>query len=113
MKKERTQRTPAVWEALLYTILVLGSIVVGILLKLGTHASITIGSAVAVIIALALGCKWKDIQAEIIKSMSKVTVSLLILLMVGMMVGTWVKGGTIATLVRPWTRPPTSTILRW
>lgn len=99
MKKERTQRTPAVWEALLYTILVLGSIVVGILLKLGTHASITIGSAVAVIIALALGCKWKDIQAEIIKSMSKVTVSLLILLMVGMMVGTWVKGGTIATLV--------------
>lgn len=98
MKKERTQRLPKTWEALLYTILVMGVIIGGILLKLGTHMSITLGSAAAVIVALILGCKWKDIQDAIVRSISKVGVSLLILLMVGMLVGTWVKGGTIATL---------------
>lgn len=64
------------------------------------HIPILIGAAVGTFIAVyVLGYKWDEIEAGIITSIGSVMQAILILAIIGMLIGTWIAGGIVPTLI--------------
>lgn len=99
MKKERTPRQPKVWEALLALIVVIAVVVAAIRTKVGIQMGLAMGGCTAIVFALLMGNKWYDIQDTVKRVVGDSATTLLILLSVGMMVGIWIIGGTVPTLL--------------
>ena len=99
MKKERTPRQPKVWEALLALIFVIAVVVAAIRTKVGIQMGLAMGGCTAIVFALLMGNKWYDIQDTVKRVVGDSATTLLILLSVGMMVGIWIIGGTVPTLL--------------
>ena len=99
MKKERTPRHPKVWEALLALIVVIAVVVAAIRTKVGIQMGLAMGGCTAIVFALLMGNKWSDIQDTVKRVVGDSATTLLILLSVGMMVGIWIIGGTVPTLL--------------
>lgn len=99
MKKKRTPRQPKVWEALLALIFVIAVVVAAIRTKVGIQMGLAMGGCTAIVFALLMGNKWSDIQDTVKRVVGDSATTLLILLSVGMMVGIWIIGGTVPTLL--------------
>lgn len=99
MKKERTPRQPKVWKALLALIVVIAVVVAAIRTKVGIQMGLAMGGCTAIVFALLMGNKWSDIQDTVKRVVGDSATTLLILLSVGMMVGIWIIGGTVPTLL--------------
>ena len=99
MKKERTPSQPKVWEALLALIVVIAVVVAAIRTKVGIQMGLAMGGCTAIVFALLMGNKWSDIQDTVKRVVGDSATTLLILLSVGMMVGIWIIGGTVPTLL--------------
>ena len=99
MKKERTPRQPKVWEALLALIVVIAVVVAAIRTKVGIQMGLAMGGCTAIVFALLMGNKWSDIQDTVKRVVGDSATTLLILLSVGMMVGIWIIGGNVPTLL--------------
>lgn len=97
--KERERKTPSVLAAGLSLLAVITTIVVSIKLNFGSPMAVFLGAAVSIFIALLLGNKWEDIQKEIVESVSKIVVAIIILLLVGILIGVWMIGGTLPSLI--------------
>jgi len=63
------------------------------------QVALILASAVAGIIAVTLGVKWIDIRTSMVKSISSAMPSILILLMIGALAGTWLLSGVVPTLI--------------
>ena len=61
--------------------------------------ALIMASAVAGIIAVSLGVKWTRIQESMVKSISSAMPSILILLMIGALAGTWLLSGVVPSLI--------------
>jgi len=61
--------------------------------------ALIMASAVAGIVAVFLRVKWDDIQSSIVKSIGSAMPSILILLMIGALAGTWMISGVVPTLI--------------
>lgn len=99
MKKERTSRQPKVWEAFLMLVCVIAVVAAAIRTKVGIQIGLAMGACIAIVFALLLGHKWSDVQENIKHVIGDSATTLLILLSVGMMVGIWIVGGTVPTLL--------------
>jgi len=60
---------------------------------------LTIGAAIAAIVAVKNGHKWFDLQKAMIAGISTAMVAILILLAVGALIGTWLMAGTVPSLI--------------
>ncbi|WP_053985103.1 Na+/H+ antiporter NhaC [Niameybacter massiliensis] len=58
-----------------------------------------VSAAVAGIIAIYLGYNWNDIMDSIVGKLSKTMPAIFILIIVGLMIGTWMIGGTIPMMI--------------
>ncbi len=64
------------------------------------HIPILIGSAVGALIAVyVLGYKWEEIEKGIFNAINGVMQAILILAIIGMLIGTWIAGGIVPTLI--------------
>ncbi len=64
------------------------------------HIPILFGAAVASFIAVySLGYSWEEIEKGIIDSIGSVMQAILILAIIGMLIGTWIGGGIVPTLI--------------
>ena len=97
MKREKKKPTTAF--ALGSFLLIIAVLVVLINLGVNTTVSIFIGAVVAVGIALALGISWDEIESTIKQVIADSTPTFLIVIMVGMLVGIWMAGGTVPALM--------------
>ncbi|MFI3314722.1 MAG: Na+/H+ antiporter NhaC family protein [Rikenellaceae bacterium] len=61
--------------------------------------SLLIASAIACAIALKNGIKWKTIESRIVHTVSVATSSILILLIIGLLSGTWMLCGIVPTMI--------------
>nr|MDA3822474.1 Na+/H+ antiporter NhaC [Bacteroidales bacterium] len=61
--------------------------------------ALILAASVAGIIAISLGNKWPFIRDSIVKSISSAMPSILILLMIGALAGTWMISGVVPTLI--------------
>lgn len=87
------------WEALLALIFVIAVVVAAIRTKVGIQMGLAMGGCTAIVFALLMGNKWSDIQDTVKRVVGDSATTLLILLSVGMMVGIWIIGGTVPTLL--------------
>lgn len=60
---------------------------------------LTLGAAIAAIVAIKNGFKWADLQKAIVAGISTAMVAILILLAVGALIGTWLMAGTVPALI--------------
>lgn len=93
------KRAPSVLGAGLSLLLVIVVVVAGIRLGVGTQMSLFIGAVIAMVIGLCLGVPWKEIQDSMLKVINNSMVAILILLIVGIMIGAWIIGGTVPSLM--------------
>lgn len=63
------------------------------------QTALIIAAALAAGISLFLGVPWVDIQEKILENIRAATPAILILLMVGALVGTWLIGGVVPTMI--------------
>ena len=99
-KPERQPQTPSLGLALIS----LFSLVIGIGVSIGIfglapHLPMLFGVAVASIVALYCGYSWKMIQDGMITGITHALGSIIILLLVGILIGVWILGGVVPTLV--------------
>lgn len=97
--KTRTKRTPSVLEAGISLLLVIAVVVIGIRIGIGSQMSLFLGAVVAMLVGLFLGNPWEEIQASMLKVINNSMVAILILIIVGIMIGAWIIGGTVPSLM--------------
>ena len=93
-------RAPHFWEAMIS----LCSLVVGISLSiaiygLDPHIPMLLGVSVASIVALRCGFKWQSIQNGMVRGITSALPATIILIIVGIMIGVWILGGVVPTLI--------------
>lgn len=64
-----------------------------------THITLILATVVAAIVAILNGFTWEDIQNGILHGCNIAMLPMLILMMVGVLIATWIPSGTIPTLI--------------
>ena len=96
----RTPRTPSLVVALLPILAVAGFLVLGIrLLGADAHLPLILGSVVAAVTGKALGFNWKSLQEGMVRGISVGLPSVLILLAIGLLIGSWQVSGVVPLMV--------------
>lgn len=85
--------------SLLTFLAVLAIIIVGMKQGLGAQMSILLASMVAILFALIFKTTWKEIQAEFEENAKSINNPTIIIIMVGVLVGMWLVGGGIQSLI--------------
>lgn len=70
-----------------------------VLIKANSTVVLTAAGVVAITLAVIWGIKWDDIQSDLISNLGTMLQSILILLSVGMLVGSWILSGTVPVMV--------------
>jgi NhaC family Na+:H+ antiporter len=65
----------------------------------GNQIALLMATAIASIVGLKLGYSWRDIEQGIIDGVSNAMIALLILLVVGALIGTWMLSGTVQSMI--------------
>lgn len=65
----------------------------------GTHIVLLLSCVYGAIVALINGFSWKDIEAGILESCNLAMLPMLILMLVGILISSWILAGTIPTLI--------------
>ncbi|MBR0598806.1 Na+/H+ antiporter NhaC [Sinanaerobacter chloroacetimidivorans] len=88
------------WQILLVFVVLIGGLMFTIL-KVGgyVHIPLLAGGAFAAVIAIANGFKWSYLEKGIIKNIGNAMQALLILLTVGMLIGSWIAGGIVPSMI--------------
>ena len=98
MTKERKEAS--VLMALIPVIFLVGALFVSIvLLKQQAHIPLILAAAVAAIVAYFLKYTWAEIQEGIIQGINMAMAAILILMVVGTMIGTWISGGIVPSMI--------------
>ena len=103
--KEKKIREANLFQALIPIVVLIILLTLNVL-YFGDHTldganqfALILAAAVAGIIAVVLGHKWKDIRTSIVNSISSAMPSMLILLLIGALAGTWMLSGVVPTLI--------------
>ncbi|KUO71991.1 MAG: sodium:proton antiporter [Clostridia bacterium BRH_c25] len=101
---QKTHREAKLWEALvpvIFTILLLMYTVLPFFEVEGeVHIPLILGALVAAGMAMwRLGYTWRDIEEGIVSTISGTMQAILILAIIGMIIGTWILGGIVPTLI--------------
>lgn len=100
MNKVKTSRKASLGVAVLplvfmFVVLFTGLIIFSIDIKI----LLLICAAFTVCVSLFLGHTWKEIESEIVEKLAKAFPAIMILICVGLMIGSWIVSGTIPLLV--------------
>jgi Na+:H+ antiporter, NhaC family len=68
-------------------------------LELTTHVPLVLATVVAAVIALARGYSWKDIEKGMVAGITLAMNALLILLVIGILVATWIQAGIVPAMI--------------
>lgn len=93
-------RKPYLWEALV-PIIGMMVIIIFAILKLGLepHIPIVFACILAALMAKKVGCSWTEIRSGILDSIFRAVEALIIVMIVGMLIGSWVLCGAVPAMV--------------
>lgn len=102
--KTKTKREAKLWEALIPVVGTIAILMYTILPVFGVngevHIPLVLGALIAVVVAVyRLGYTWAEIEEGIISSISGTMQAIIILAIIGMIIGTWIQGGIVPTLI--------------
>lgn len=101
---QKTKREATLLEALIPVFITIGILMYTVLPFFGVegevHIPLVLGALVASIVAIwRLGYTWEEIEEGIITTISGTMQAILILAIIGMIIGTWILGGIVPTLI--------------
>ncbi|TQR15591.1 Na+/H+ antiporter NhaC [Psychrobacillus soli] len=67
--------------------------------KAGMHIPLMIGVIVAAVIAMISGWSWREVEKMMVNGVSRALPAVFILLIIGIIVGTWIASGVIPTMI--------------
>lgn len=98
--KKREIRTATNGQAVCVVVLILASLIIGFtVLKVDGIIMLTVAAVIAGLFALYLGYSWDDITGAVSKKIAEAMPAILILLSIGLLVGTWMAGGVIPAMI--------------
>ena len=65
----------------------------------GSHIPLILGAAVASMVASYLGFPWREIQTHLIKGITLALGAILILMTIGILIGTWMQSGIVPAMI--------------
>lgn len=100
----KTKREATLWEALIPIIITVVLLMYTVLPFFGVegdvHIPLVLGAMVAAAMAIwRLGYTWKEIEDGIISTIADTMQAIIILSIIGMIIGTWILGGIVPTLI--------------
>ncbi|HQL35800.1 MAG TPA: Na+/H+ antiporter NhaC [Bacillota bacterium] len=100
----KTKREATLFEALLPVIITIGLLMYAVLpvFEVGqdVHISLILGALIASIVAITrLGYTWKEVEDGIVSTIADTMQAIIILAIIGMIIGTWILGGIVPTLI--------------
>lgn len=98
MTKEKN-RKPDSKTAVIALITVIAVILISIRTALVLETALVLGAMTAALFALYLGLSWKEIESGMINGIKNALGASLILIIIGMVIGSWILSGTIQTMV--------------
>jgi len=94
-KKELT-----LWMSLIPIIALIGAAALSIFIwKAGMHIPLMIGIIAAAIVSIIAGWTWDDVQRMMVNGVGRALPAVFILLIIGIIVGTWIASGVIPTMI--------------
>lgn len=93
-------RKPKFYEALI-TVGVLAAIMFVniVLFDLSPHIPMLLGCAVSGLMALKIGYRWEQIQEGMLQGIYQALESLIILMLIGVLIGTWIEAGVVPAMI--------------
>ena len=70
-----------------------------VVLEQGPHIPLIVGTVAAALVALKSGYKWKEIEEAMYKGIRLALPAVLIIMLVGITIGSWIGGGIVATMI--------------
>lgn len=93
-------RAPRLGEALFSMLFLVGCLAVGIIFfDAEPHIPMFIGCFGSILVAFRLGYRWEDIEGFALKGIGKVTGSIVILIVIGILVGVWLDAGVVPSMI--------------
>ena len=100
MSETKQPRMPKVWEALIPVAAIMIFMIVGtVVWGMDPHIPLVLACVVTAFVAAACGYKWDAIITGALDSVKSAVEALLIILCVGMLIGSWVWAGTMPAMV--------------
>ena len=95
-----TKRKPKIWEALIPIAFMMAIIIVAtVLWGMEPHIPLVLSTIVTAFMGWRCGYGWQDIISAILDSINRTVEALLIIMCVGMLIGSWVWAGTMPAMV--------------
>ncbi len=97
---EKEKKEAGVWLALIPVIFLVSSLFITIvILGQSAHIPLILAAAVAAAVASRLGYAWKEIQEGMVQGINLAMGAILILMVVGTLIGTWISGGIVPAMI--------------
>lgn len=98
-KKSKDKEELTITKAAIALSISFAVVIIGIQLKVGMTAPLIAGILTASIFGLYFGHEWTELQEAMTKGITNALPAIIILLLVGMIIGIWIIGGTVPTMV--------------
>lgn len=100
MEKQREKKEFNIFMALLPLLLMITAMGTAVIwLGQDPHLPLIFGTASAAIVALFYGYKWKEIEDMMYKGIRLALPAIVIIILVGLVIGSWIGGGIVATMI--------------
>ncbi|WP_052254872.1 Na+/H+ antiporter NhaC [Salinicoccus sp. YB14-2] len=70
-----------------------------VVLETDPHLPLIIGTATGMIVAIIVGFKWDDLEQMMYKGIRLALPAVVIIMLVGLIIGSWIGGGVVATMI--------------
>lgn len=98
-KKVKERKTPSPAFAVISFVVIIAVLVLLINLEVDTTMSVFAAALIAAVIAFILNISWAETEKTLLRVVSDCIPTFLIVIMVGMLVGIWMAGGTVPALM--------------
>jgi Na+:H+ antiporter, NhaC family len=100
MKKRETKREIPLFWAVLPLLVMIGTMLVTIVyLEQGPHIPLIVGTSIAAFVAWKQGFKWIEIEEMMYKGIKLALPAVVIIILVGLIIGSWIGGGVVGTMI--------------
>lgn len=99
-KKVKFKKDINVWYALLtLTIMISAMLYTVVKLQQPPHLPLLIGTSVAIIITMAHGYRWEEVEEMMYKGIRHALPAVVIIMLVGLIIGAWIGSGVVAAMI--------------
>mgnify|MGYP000021510640 CR=1 FL=1 len=97
---DKTFRKPTLCEAIIPIAALMIFLMVGVIVyELDPQIPIVLGIMVAAVFCMRMGYSWKDVEDSMIAGITSALQPILILMVVGILIGTWIQSGVVPTII--------------